>query len=900
MKLIFRFISERKGLFSLNLGLRLFKDLLPFLGPIFVGLAVDTLIGDDRSLLGFEFEGGELRSIYIIAVLMGLLAVAKVIVGYVHTIVAAHMGRHIVEAARRDLAEASMQMALDERRRFNSGDLLDRSLADSKGLRSFTQNVVIRIVSNTVRAIWPLLYMFMIDWVMSIVVLAVIPLQSGISALLQRRLQRLTREARQAESVHTSAVKESIDGWSSVASVGSQDWVTTELRGTAALSEDAKIKKKHTTAAISAVINLFTALGIAACYAIGGWRIISSGLVGATDTEPGAFTVGVLISFVLIAKKVYAPFQAYTKIVSSYRTGLVNLERIAEVLDAPMLDSRPNGPELVVTHGDLQLDDIGFTYDGDSAPTLRSLTGRIPGRTLTVITGESGTGKTTLLRLLMGLDQPHRGTISIDDQDINVARLTSVQRIMALVPQEPMLFSGTLGENLMLGHDEVSTEELLDACHKAGLLELVRELPEGLDTEVGSGKHMLSGGQLRRMAIARALLRKPAILLLDEPTTGLDELSSKQVLDTLRRIAQAATVIMVSHRSDPLAASDHHLILGGGYWTDGDGNGDRWRPEFDGKLTEQAQPENAAGLADTDDTTRLEPAANNGHESNDTAPLQPAGAQAAPANSAGANGTHQTNGASSVNGTNGNGTNDNSTNGNGSRPEPLVSVGRRVVQLSAMGRPITLDYVDDTGTNARVLVIGGHRSLAPVSPACIDDIMGQAVGDGDTSVAIAAISNVNPDGEHTDDHRTVLGVDLAADHLQRLASETHGLHQAMTKWRPHLVLDVGARTSQQRASADVEISIRYPETDDGAAPEWLAQLGSDIRRRLNASRFSTSVALVGADSSSLTTAMGVPVVEVTSIAPPHTAGSSRVQDSLVEAAIAAYQATGLLRIAASA
>ena len=873
MQLIFRFIRERKGLFALNLGLRLFKDLLPFLGPIFVGIAVDILYGLDRSLVGFTFEGGELRSIYTIAALMAILAVAKMVFGYVHTIVAAHMGRHIVEAARRDLAEASMQMALDERRRFNSGDLLDRSLADSKGLRSFTQNVVIRIVSNTVRAIWPLLYMFMIDWVMSLVVLAVIPLQSGISALLQRRLQRLTREARQAESVHTSAVKESIDGWSSVASVGSQDWVTTELRGTAARSEDAKIKKKHTTAAISAVISLFTALGIAACYAIGGWRIISSGLVGVTDAEQGAFTVGVLVSFVGIAKKVYAPFQAYTKIVSSYRTGLVNLERIAEVLDAPMLDARPNGPELVVTHGDIQLDDIGFTYEGDDEPTLRSLTGRIPGRTLTVITGESGTGKTTLLRLLMGLDQPHRGTISIDNQDMNVAKLSSVQRIMALVPQEPMLFSGTLGENLMLGHDEVSTDELLDACHKAGLLELVRELPEGLDTEVGSGKHMLSGGQLRRMAIARALLRKPAILLLDEPTTGLDDLSSKQVLDTLRRIAQSATVIMVSHRRDPLAASDHHLILDGGYWSDGDGNGDRWRPEFDGKLTEDPHSEAEAAHA-ADDLAEAAPArTSNG----------------AGSNGATTNGTHAPSAAPA-----------NGSNGAPSPTAPPVTVGRRVLRLSAMGRPITLDYVDDTDTSARVLVVGGHRSVAPVDPTCIDDILAHAAADTDTNVAVAAISNVNPDGQFTEDHRTVLGVDLAADHLQRLAGETHTFHHAITDWGTHLVLDVGARTSQQRAAADVEISIRYPETADGAAPEWLAQLGSDIRRRLSASRFSTSVALVGADSSSLTAATRVPVVEVTSIAPPHTAGSSRVHEALVEAAVAAYQATGLLRIATPA
>ncbi|MEM7091424.1 MAG: ATP-binding cassette domain-containing protein [Actinomycetota bacterium] len=895
MQIIFRFIRERRGLFGLNLGLRLIKDLLPFMGPILVGLAADILTGSDRSLLGFDFAAGELRSIYIIAGLMAVLAVAKMVIGYIHTIVAAHMGRHVVEAARRDLAEASMQMALDERRRFNSGDLLDRSLADSKGLRSFIQNVVIRIISNTARAVWPLIYMFMVDWVMALVVLAVIPLQSGISAMLQRRLQRLTRESRAAEATHTLAVKESIDGWSSVASVGGQDWITSELRQTASRSEDAKIRKKHTTAAISAVISLFTALGIAACYAIGGWRIIDSGLVGVTDDAASdAFTFGTLLAFVGIAKKVYAPFQAYTKIVSSYRTGLVNLERIAEVLDAPVLDPRPNGPQLVVTTGDIQLDGVGFAYAGEETPTLRSLSGRIPGRTLTVITGPSGAGKTTLLRLLMGLDQPHHGTIAIDGQDINIARLSTVQKAMALVPQEPMLFSGTLGENLMLGLEQVSTEELLSACHKAGLLELVRELPEGLDTEVGSGKHMLSGGQLRRMAIARALLRNPSILLLDEPTTGLDELNSKQVLDTLRRIAQSATVIMVSHRRDPLAASDHHLILQGGTWIDGAGNGDRWRPEFDG-IAELESVADASMDGEQSSNTFVSAAGDRNHAGN--------GSSAPAVGASGASTNGSTNGANSApdgasfDAARENGTSNGSSNGHGSGDG--VTFERRVLQLSAMGRPIDLDYRDDPGATARVLIVAGHRSGAKVDPQCVDHLLARAGADEDTVVAVAGIANMNPDGALSDDHRTVLGVDPSVDHLQCLAVETSIFRRAIAEWRTNIVIDVGARTSPTRAADDVEIAIRYQDAGGGAAPDWLAHLGSDIRRRLSASRFSVSVTLESAESSSLTGATGLPVVEVTSVSPPHMVGSDRVHEALLDASLAAYQATGLLRVNAT-
>lgn len=161
------------------------KDLLPFAGPILLGIIVDLLSGNsgrDRSLLGIELSQNDVRSIVIVAAIMAILAVLKAVVGYGYTIIAAHMDRHIVQAARRDLANAAMQMSLDERRRFNSGDLLDRCLADSKGLRGFTQDVVIRIMSNTVRAIFPVVYMFMIDPLLAVVVLVVIPVQSGVSA----------------------------------------------------------------------------------------------------------------------------------------------------------------------------------------------------------------------------------------------------------------------------------------------------------------------------------------------------------------------------------------------------------------------------------------------------------------------------------------------------------------------------------------------------------------------------------------------------------------------------------------------------------------------------------------------------------------------------------------------
>jgi len=875
VRIMVRLLAERKGLFATNLGLRLVKDLLPFLGPILVGMVVDLLSGSsgrDRTLFGIELTQNDVRSIVIIAIVMAILAVAKTVVGYVHTIVAAHMGRHVVQAARRDLAEAAMQMSLDERRRFNSGDLLDRCLADSKGLRSFTQNVIIRVISNTVRAVFPLVYMFMIDPLLALVVLAVIPLQSTVSGLLQRRLQRQTHEARSREATHTSAVKEAIDGWNNVASVGGQDWAAQGINDTAAASEDAKIVKKHTTASISAVISLCTAFGIAAVYAIGGWRIIESGaLSGTGEVAAGALSLGTLTAFIGVAKKTYAPFQAYTKIVSSYRTGLVNLERIADVLDAPMIDPRHDGPALRVSNGNILLDNVSFSYSNDDAPTLRALTGLITGRSLTVITGPSGAGKTTLLRLLLGLDVPSTGTVSIDGQDINATRFSSVQEAIALVPQEPVLFTGTLSENLLLGLEDVSAKRLLESCERAGLLELVRELPKGLDTEVGSGKHMLSGGQLRRMAIARALLREPGVLLLDEPTAGLDVKNSMLVLNTLRRISNHTTVVMVSHRSEPLKASDQHLMLSDGGWSNSVEHHDGPTAEeidltasslpLNATVNGSADHASASGSADYVSASGHDPDANADAASITDSPA-PSGTPYAPTLAAVHAPRHD-----------------------------HVAMDHRVLALSAMGRPIVLNGLESASALARVMVISGHRSLARPITAISPALFAQVATDTEAVVAIASIEDVNPDGAFSSRSETVLGVEVESDHGALRAAETRTLQLALVDWRANLVIDVAEQLIDLASTLDVEVVVRFRPDANGGAPASATALGREIRQRLDQSPFEYRVKLVGCAAGSLTCERNIPVVELST----QDGSDPLVLRAIIDAALATCRASATVQ-----
>jgi len=896
-----RLLSERKGLFAGNLALRLVKDLLPFLSPILVGMVVDLLsgvAGRDRNLLGIELTQNDVRSIVIIALFMGGLALAKAAVGYAHTIAAAHLGRHVVQAARRDLADAAMQMSLDERRRFNSGDLLDRCLADSKGLRGFTQNVIIRVISNTVRAVFPVVFMFMIDPLLAIVVLAVIPVQSSISAILQRRLQRQTHDARSREATHTSAVKEAIDGWNNVASVGGQEWAAKGINATAAASEDAKIVKKHTTASISTVISLCTAFGIAAVYAIGGWQIVSSGVLDGTgNVAEGALTLGTLTAFVGVAKKTYAPFQAYTKIVSSYRTGLVNLERIADVLDAPMIDPRHDGPDLTIDRGEISLENVSFTYDDGEQPTLRALTGSIPGSSLTVITGSSGAGKTTLLRLLLGLDVPDTGSVSIDGQDINEAKFSSVQAAIVLVPQEPVLFTGTLSENLLLGLEGSSTKHLLQACDRAGLLETVRKLPKGLETEVGSGKHMLSGGQLRRMAIARALLRQPAILLLDEPTTGLDVQNSMLILNTLRRISDHTTVVMVSHRSEPLKASDHHLILSDGGWMN---SVDHYAAvaAAAASVTRIQEKTTHAGfgmpmpvderLAKALSTVPLntESAASNGQHN---------GTMSNGSGDGNSNSNDATSNGTTSNGTTSNGTTSNGTTSNldalrsGRRRDPLMrheQLDFQVLALSAMGRPIMFGGVDSSVATTRLMLVSGQRSLLHPITGIASAIFARAVADDSANAAIASIEDVNPDGEFSPRRSTALGVDITTDHRARSAVETRAWHTAMDEWFTDLVVDMAANPALLDDPYDVEVVVRFTPDADGQPSGETADFARRIRTHLDESSCSYRVTMAGSLVGSLTEVRAIPVVELTASSP----NDHAMVQAMIVAVVAIYRA----------
>ena len=239
---------------------------------------------------------------------------------------------------------------------------------------------------------------------------------------------------------------------------------------------------------------------------------------------------------------------------------LTSLEHVQQLLRLPAgPPEQPDAKPLVVNEGRLELRNVSFAYN--SEPVLTNTRLAIQPKCITALAGRSGSGKTTLLRLINRLYDPQAGQVLIDGADVKAFTVASLRSSVVLVPQRPMVFSGSIAQNLRLAKPEAEDEELLEACEAADLLQFVQRLKDGLKTRLGRRGIQLSGGEAQRLAIARAVLMRSKILLLDEPTSSLDVLSQATIMDTLERLKSQMTIVVAGHRLEALRQADHLVVL---------------------------------------------------------------------------------------------------------------------------------------------------------------------------------------------------------------------------------------------------------------------------------------------------------------------------------------------------
>lgn len=553
LRFVFRGLGAHRGTLVAALAWSFLFVVVPMQVPLLTGYLVSGITGQGANFFGLVPLASPTEVLAVAAAGLALAAAGYGVTAYLSTASVSELSRRFVADLRKALLHKVNTSSVEVQERFGSGELLSRILVDTQSTREFVETVFFSTVQNILRVAYPVIVLFLLSPAIALVAAAFLPVQYVVTRHLQRRLREATRVARTTQGELTARVKENLDGLETIQ--------TSNAEGTAVRAlwaESDRLATDQIAARVYGGLNTgatwaITSLGLAVTWWLGGLAVLG-----------GSMSLGVLVAITGYVVLLYTPMQRFTAVANVYQKGLVAFERIREVLGAPSrIRDDPAAPPLRVDEGRVEFDRVSFAYAG--RPVLRDATLELAPRGVTILLGRNGSGKSTLLKLVSRLYDPTAGSVRVDGQDLRGVRLASLRAQVAVVPQRPFLFAGTIADNLRLGRPEATGEELALACRDAGALDFVLRQPGGFSSRIGPGRLSLSGGEAQSIAIARALLRRPRILLLDEPNSALDAEAEDRLVATLEGLRGRMTVAVIAHHAGALLrAADRVIVLEGG------------------------------------------------------------------------------------------------------------------------------------------------------------------------------------------------------------------------------------------------------------------------------------------------------------------------------------------------
>ncbi|MBE9180623.1 peptidase domain-containing ABC transporter [Oculatella sp. LEGE 06141] len=432
------------------------------------------------------------------------------------------------------------------------GDIISR-IQENQKIQRFLTGEALSILLDLLTVFVYLGLMFWYSWKMALLTLVIVPPFILLALIATPFLQRISREIFNAYNEETGYLIQSLTGIRSVKSMAVEQtvrWHWEDLFGKS-------VRKLFS----GQVIGNSLQIGSAAIEMVvtttllwfGAWLVIQNEL-----------TIGQLVAFNMLMGNVINPFQRLTVLWNQLQEVIIAIERINDVIDAePEEDlQRQARQSLPPIQGHIQFDQVTFRYHPNSDKnTLEAVNFEVEPGQMVALVGRSGSGKTTISKLLLGLYPPTEGKILIDGYDVTALSLRSLRRQIGVVDQDTFLFGGTIRENISLGFPEASLEEVIEAAQLAGAHTFIKDLPMAYETQIGEGGGMLSGGQRQRLAIARALLGNPRLLILDEATSHLDAESERIIQTNLNKILQNRTTLIIAHRLSTVRHADLILVL---------------------------------------------------------------------------------------------------------------------------------------------------------------------------------------------------------------------------------------------------------------------------------------------------------------------------------------------------
>lgn len=429
------------------------------------------------------------------------------------------------------------RLSLDFLDRRRLGDLLSRLTSDVAAIESFLISGAVDAAVHLLRIVFFAGALFLLEWRLAVLALAVAPLFWVASRRLSGRLRELSREKRHRAGALSAVAEESLSNAALVRAYGGESFEQERFARHGRASLQAQMATARLRSLFAPMVDLLEVGGSLLVVAAGTWELAG-----------GRITLGGLLVFVTYLGKLYRPVRGITSFANGAFASAASAERIVELLEQPPEIQGPPVPRrLERPRGMVEFDHVTFRYPGATSNAIEDLSFRLaPGESLALI-GESGAGKSTLINLLLRFHQPSQGRILLDGCDLRELDVAEVRRAIAVVLQETLVLHASVRENIAYARAGASAADVERAARAAGADEFVAALPGGYDCVVGQKGRLLSGGQRQRLAIARAILRDAPVLLLDEPTTGLDAASEQRVVRPLLRLIEGRTTLLITH-----------------------------------------------------------------------------------------------------------------------------------------------------------------------------------------------------------------------------------------------------------------------------------------------------------------------------------------------------------------
>ena len=487
---------------------------------------------------------------WIIPLTLGITIVMGTL-SYFQTYVSTWVGERFILDIRTRLFRYLQTLSLDFFERSRLGDLLSRLTSDVGAIEQFVLSAMADALASVVRVVIFAGALFWIDWRLAIVSFVVAPLFAIMVRIMSRLIKRAARERRRRTGALTAISEESLSNVALVQAYNRQDFEVDRFdRENQAVFESTLVATRIKTLMPPMIDFIQTCAGLA---------VLGFGTAG---VAVGRLTVGELIIFVGYLNQLYQPMKTLANLYNIVYSASAGAERVMEVLEQqPSVADRPDAKDVDRVHGTIELDDVSFVYPGTEREALSNVSLKAePGQTLALV-GHSGAGKTTIAKLLLRFYDATHGTVRVDGADVGDITLSSLRDNTAVLLQETLVFEGTIRENIRYGKPTASDDEVVEAAKAADADEFIREMPDGYDTLIGEKGRRLSGGQRQRIAIARAMIRNAPILILDEPTTGLDAESTHRIMTPLRRLMEGRTTIVISHNLMTVRDADQIVVL---------------------------------------------------------------------------------------------------------------------------------------------------------------------------------------------------------------------------------------------------------------------------------------------------------------------------------------------------